>query len=472
MRFLITTHADPRFMPRTFIDPDEIVAGPYYNNVKKDGRIRFMGTPGGEILFKDTWDRIPEGQKPDVLLVHADVTCGCLPVGLPSGLPRFLLVGDTHHMDAPISKMLRYALQERFNAVFVWNRNVAHFFKEAGIPHVFWMPGLIMGVPPVPVQDKRRVELAFFGQAGKYHPRRIRLLDALKESGIPLFSRPMPRLMGLDRFAGSLMAFNASLNGEINMRIFEASSTGAMILTDRLSPQHGLEKFYKDGESMVTYGSEAELVEKARYYIQHPQEAMQIGLRGKEVYEKHFTTQARRDAFMAIVQGGAANPEFLLADEPRCRLKPAANEAELKALFTRIAFYEWLQERHRVDERLSVDVITAASAPLFVSDICDLYRLDIRLKGPALQMRKELEPVFKAFGAQVQCDSPELSGGTVLLADAQSLDEPAVMALVGKKYSAVFMARMDEASRPACDKVFADIGMVPSQKVPGLYENA
>jgi hypothetical protein len=470
MRFLITTHADPKHMPTTFIDPDEIVAGPQYNKVKHGDRLRFIGIPSGRSDFHRLWDLIPQAQKPDVLLVHADATSGCLPVNLPEGISKFLLVGDTHHLSSPISAMLNYALTNNFTAIFVWNRQHAHFFKEAGFPYVFWMPGLIMGIPEVRHFEGPRVKtLAFFGQAGKYHPRRIRLLDAIRAHGLPMVSGIMPRLDGLEIFGRTLIAFNASLNAEFNMRIFEASSQGAMLLTDRLAPQAGLEEFYKEGESLVTYADEKELLDKAAYYLSHPEVAVEIGRKGREVYDRHFTTAARRETFIDIVTGRKAAPCHFLADEPRYSVDPAKTPAERDALVRRIQIYEWMQELHRQLESVSVDIVSLGS-PLLVSDLSDLARLDLRLKGPLVANAESIGQMFGVLGAKVRCDASPCSGATLLLADTASLASgETAKAVADGKYRAVYVADANEENRTRVAEALSRLGMKTNDSAGRMF---
>lgn len=86
---------------------------------------------------------------------------------------------------------------------------------------------------------------------------------------------------GLEMFrflAGSLVTLNVHIdnarNRASNMRLFEATGMGACLLTDGWE---GLEEFFKEDEEVVVYRSTEEAVEKARYLLDHPEEALRIG---------------------------------------------------------------------------------------------------------------------------------------------------------------------------------------------------
>ena len=469
MRILFTTHAKPQFLPATIIDQDEIVAGPNFNKVVIDGRMRFMGTPA------DMWDirpmlrEIPAGQAPELVLVHADATAGCLPVNFPGNLPRVLMVGDTHHMAQPLRKVLGYAGTAGFKVIVCWNRHHAHFFRQAGFPHVFWMPGLTFGIPEVPRPARRGCQMAFFGQMGKFHPRRRRIVDAITANKLPFVAGTMPRYDGLELFGRSLVAFNSSLNSEFNLRVFEATGMGAMLLTDRLCPHAGLDLFYKDGESMICYDSVDDMVDKARHYLEHPDDALAIAREGEEVYRRYFTFEARRNAFFQLLNGGKPPPQFLLLDEARCRL-PAVGEAGADLLRRRVALYEWVQECHRTEEAVCIDV-AGAVPPQVIADFSDLVRVSIRLcSTAATPLDPRLEEVARALGATALEKRDSLAGADLLLTDLRSLLTTGVLDAVEQGlYRALFIWDIPKESREACAQDLSQAGFASIDDCPTLF---
>jgi len=351
-----------------------------------------------------------------------------------------------------------------------WNRQHAHFFCEAGFQHVFWMPGLTFGIPEVSHGDERRRCISFFGQIGKYHPRRQRLVAAVQEAGLPFLAGAMPRREGLELFGQSLIAFNCSLNGEFNLRVFEATSMGAMVLTDRLAPHSGLDLFFKDGESIVCYDGPEDLVEKARHYLAHAEEALAIARRGEAVYRSLFTSEARRVSYIGIQQHGRVLREYLLAGEPRCRLKSNADPQAAALLRARVALYEWAQERHRASETLGIHCMGNVP-PQAIADLSDLSRARISLSPcPGHDLDPRLADAALSLGGRFECTSPALPGGDLLLTEACALGhEPVLEALVQARYQALFIWDLPEASRQSCEQELAGLGLARVEGVPGLF---
>lgn len=377
MNLLFFTHAEQKFLPNVFLDPDECICGPFYTNWRKGDRWKYLTTSSGAFDASHILEKLPESQSPDIILVHADASGGCIPQNFPAGTTKVLLVGDTHHLDFPLQSLISYATQNAFDAVFVWNRQHAHFFKQFGITNVFWLPGLVFSIPQVPKAKERRNQMCFFGQMGAYHPRRNRIIKGLQQRKIPMVGGKLPRQDSLELAARSLVSLNISLNGEWNLRVFESTSVDAVLLTDRLSPQTGLQHFYKDRESMICYDDLEDLIKTVVGISKNPDSIKQIAEKGKAVTEEYFSFAARRQAFFALLNGDEAPEPFRLQDEPRCQL-PAVEEDFKDSLILRLQFYEFLQELHRTEETLMVN-LTEGVHPLLLSDASDLVRLKQQL---------------------------------------------------------------------------------------------
>lgn len=149
MNVLFTTHAKPQFLPSTIIDAQEVVAGPYYNHVKRGvQQFKYFNTPRGLFDFQECFGKLPTKQQPELVMVHIDATLACLPRNIPDHCRKVLMVGGaTHILERPLQNIIAYAREEKFETIFVWNRQNAHWFKELGFPNVFWMPALTFAIP-------------------------------------------------------------------------------------------------------------------------------------------------------------------------------------------------------------------------------------------------------------------------------------------------------------------------------------
>jgi len=72
---------------------------------------------------------------------------------------------------------------------------------------------------------------------------------------------------------------------KVNMRTFEITGCGAFLLTDKA---YGIEKMFNVGKELVTYASEGDLIEMAKYYIDPENEREEIANKAQEkAYRKH-----------------------------------------------------------------------------------------------------------------------------------------------------------------------------------------
>jgi spore maturation protein CgeB len=75
-----------------------------------------------------------------------------------------------------------------------------------------------------------------------------------------------------------------------NMRLFEATGVCTMLLTDE---RHDLSRFFEPGREVVTYADTDELVEKARFYLQHDDERQAIAAAGQARTLREHTYRER-----------------------------------------------------------------------------------------------------------------------------------------------------------------------------------
>jgi hypothetical protein len=145
------------------------------------------------------------------------------------------------------------------------------------------------------------VELAFVGSVGKDHQQRLELLEALCRkvpisfwgagaetvpAGSPLRGRVKPPLWGYDMYS-QLQRSKIALNIHIdmaeqyaaNMRLYEATGVGTMLLTDW---KVNLPELFEPGKEVVAYRSTEECVELVKYYLAHDSEREAIAKAGQQ----------------------------------------------------------------------------------------------------------------------------------------------------------------------------------------------
>lgn len=368
MRILFATCSPAGYMAPPSLGDEQVNCGPAWTDQHaSDGRILSLATPPGQYDLAAIAARLPSPQKPDVVVCLVDASWRNLPRNLGAfKCPRVLLIADTHHMGSPIIGMMRYAISEPFTRrVLLYDRHHAPIFHGAGIRDLHWFPGLTFPHSDAAVRAARRARrearVAFVGQTGNFHPRRARLIRALSGCGVTVAPQPLPQPRALDYYGASLLGFNASLNGDLNLRVFEILAAGAGLLTDRLSAGSGLPHLFADGRELATYADEAELAERARHYLAHPAEARALGAAGANWFDTRFNERRRRDLFRALAFDGKAAPEFTFSREETTRVLFGGDTGRL--LQTAMV-YEEVQEQHRTQERVRVNLDGSAHPDL------------------------------------------------------------------------------------------------------------
>ena len=321
--------------------------------------------------------KLPREQTPELVIIKADATERCLPYNLTFlGCPKVLIVGDTHYLKNPISKLIRYALSEPFDyIIFDHTRHHAHLFAAAGVQNLYWLPALDYSyVPRQENISSYDYPLTFVGQTGVYHPYRNWVLNHLKGKGFPLQVFQGTLVQTAEIYNKSLITLNISLNGDLNLRVFEALFSGGFLITDRLSESSGLNLLFKSGIHLETWSNKDELVEKVNYYTNNINLALDIRKKGyEEIMKSHHPDIKRKELFNLIYHGKVKNI-YDLKNDLKCRagvksFKSVSNE------FTDylIKSYEIIQEIHRTSEYLLV--------------YCDGDGFDIRFKDlPRLEI--------------------------------------------------------------------------------------
>jgi hypothetical protein len=183
-------------------------------------------------------------------------------------------------------------------------------------------------------------------------------------------------------YATSLVSFNGSLNGDLNMRVFEVLSAGGFLLTDRLSTQAGLELLLRPGEDCETYGDTAELLDKITFYRRSPSAALRIAERGATTYQRQHLAEHRIKLLLDWILDGRLPDVF----NPRHDLRTTISQAAAGQLALRVAIYEMLQEQQRVQPNLSV-LVPSEWPVASAMDMADLKRIRVSVMGPASALR-------------------------------------------------------------------------------------
>lgn len=172
------------------------------------------------------------------------------------------------------------------------------------------------------------IDASFVGGISRHHGKALPMLEYLARStpieffgygagglnrASPIVERHHGEVWGLDMYralARSRVTLNRHINvaenNANNMRLYEATGVGALLITDR---KDNLGELFEVGKEVVAYSSPEEAAEMIRYYIAHPKEARAIARAGQARTLRDHTYQRRMEELVPVLEhylaGGA-----------------------------------------------------------------------------------------------------------------------------------------------------------------------
>lgn len=168
---------------------------------------------------------------------------------------------------------------------------------------------------------KKDTNISFVGGISKDHGKALPLLEYIaRNTDIRFFgygARSLPRssmvrrrhggeVWGMDMYR-ALARSRVTLNRHINvaenyannMRLYEATGVGTLLITDQ---KDNLGKLFDIGREVVAYANREEAVELIQYYLDHPAEAETIACAGQSRTLREHTYEKRMEELVPILQ--------------------------------------------------------------------------------------------------------------------------------------------------------------------------
>lgn len=338
---LFLTHTRPDKMPPIHISPNQINAGPFWTREETDGKLRSVNLPVGYFDFQKLFNDIPVHQKPEIFIGTVDTSGCCTPRNVEFFCgPKILLVGDTHHLRHPISHLIIYCGIESYDSVVVMhNPQHLHWLLEAGISQSICIPNVNVVDYDIQPLYHRKAGVVFVGQRAKtWHPRRAKMLGHIEKKRLPLTCYEAHISEAVKIFSESQISFNCSLNGDLNMRIFETLSAGGCLVTDRLSSASGFHNMFKNQEHFFEYKDESELTDLLKRLLKDPALCRSVAEAGRAHYLANYSEDIRRGQLLQLANGF---PIISMPQEPRC--SPSLEGFGID-LGSRLCVYEYIQD--------------------------------------------------------------------------------------------------------------------------------
>jgi len=194
------------------------------------------------------------------------------------------------------------------------------WFREKGIPAEMHRLGFEPKVLSCLKRDGKIFDATFVGSLFGVHSSRIELLESLCSrfdqmriwgpgvehlpAGSPIRKCYVEQAWGREMYQ-ILHASKVTLNhhGDVapfanNMRLFEATGVGALLVTDW---KVNLHEMFEPGKEVVAYRSPEECVELVKYYLEHDKEREAIARAGQERTLREHTYYHRMQELVEIV---------------------------------------------------------------------------------------------------------------------------------------------------------------------------
>lgn len=194
-------------------------------------------------------------------------------------------------------------------------------FKEKGIASEYFRIGFDHRLLDQLKDVKKTIPASFVGGFSRHHTKAIPLFEYLAEktpiqfygygakslnADSPIVKNHHGEVWGMDMYR-ALAASRITLNRHINvaenfannMRLYEATGSGALLITDM---KDNLADIFEIGKEVVCYTSQEEAVELINYYLDHPDEAESIAKAGQARTLKDHTYQKRMEELVPLLQ--------------------------------------------------------------------------------------------------------------------------------------------------------------------------
>ena len=193
--------------------------------------------------------------------------------------------------------------------------------RQIGVQSEYFRIGFDERVLSLIGEVKKDIDFSFVGGISRHHGGAIPLLEHLvNTSNMQVFGYGADKLpssssirkhhggevWGLDMYrtlARSRITLNRHINvaenNANNMRLYEATGVGAMLLTDL---KDNLNELFKVGEEVIAYSSVQEAEELAHYYHNHPEEVHRIALAGQKRTLTEHTYAQRMQELVPILK--------------------------------------------------------------------------------------------------------------------------------------------------------------------------
>jgi len=209
-------------------------------------------------------------------------------------IPAFYWAIDSH---SEYKRSFQRLIAKDFEHIFVVQKEYLSMFAKMG-KSCSWLP-LACDTEihhPYP-QEPMKYDMVFVGNPNS--PKRRELLGRLSgKFKVAILTGLKPAEMAR-AYSMAPLAFNCSVNNDINMRIFETLACGRLLLTDRIH-NNGFDELFTDRQHLVVY-DDSDLESRVEHYLNNPSEIERISRNGFDLVVSKHTYLDRAKQLLSLI---------------------------------------------------------------------------------------------------------------------------------------------------------------------------
>lgn len=237
-------------------------------------------------------EKLPQDFVPDRIVYHDD----SYPSLRVTGWEQCLAASLFYSVDAHIHSSWHSIFAGMFDHVLVAQKDYLPHYLSFNA-HSEWFP--LWAPKLIEPKDDKTIEVCFRGNLNpEQRPERVSFLKQIAEK-VPLDYQSGPYEVP---FSQAKIILNEAIHDDVNFRVFEALSSGGMLLTPRTG--NGLTDLFIDGEDLVLYEKHnvQDASEKINYYLNNEYERKRIAQSGRFKAEQNHTEIVRGAQFTTLLQ--------------------------------------------------------------------------------------------------------------------------------------------------------------------------
>ncbi len=224
---------------------------------------------------------------------------------LPQGLDKIDVPTACFHFDpyAYLHRRIRWAML--FDYAVLFHPGFEDAFRRAGHPNPVTLPHAVDAEFFASPAAERVLDVGWVGRSGSWHY--ITRRRVLKNLAANFRVNDWTRFHSYEEVAQVYCTSKVVVNvgrddypADVSLRFAEAMAAGAVFLT--LLPSEITELGFQDGVHFVGIPSEAEILEKVRYYLDHDSDRRRIAEAGRNKVLREHTYNCRADQLMRTVE--------------------------------------------------------------------------------------------------------------------------------------------------------------------------